>query len=489
MQAVPPTNKMALQPVRAWLPATESYLFAVRSPILALAGNRPPEPNLGMPLWRVRDFRDNDLDEAISLWDNPAAGDAEPVFSLSELVAAVRGNGTAVVATVGEKVVGGAVAELDKDRAWVLRISLSPEWRQRGIGSALLSELEDRLVQQGAHRISCLLSSESEIGSLALEHLGYRVRPGVVLFEKVESLVSADRGLLGQLGGRMLRPDLWNALRGMVHEKALIEQRVVLPLAQADLAQRAGLHPPRAVVLFGPPGTGKTTFAKAVASRLGWPFVELFPSRLAGESVAGLAAALREAFVQISELESVVVFIDEVEEIASLRRMTAAAGGHESMAAAAVVSPAGAVGVTNEMLKLIPVFREREGRLLICATNSIRDLDAAFLRHGRFDYVIPVGPPDDEARRAVWGRYLGDVPKDDLDMAAIAARSALFTPADIEYAARRVAQKVFERSVAGESEATADTESVLDAIATTRPTLTDKMIADFETDIANYARL
>lgn len=55
-------------------------------------------------------------------------------------------------------------------------------------------------------------------------------------------------------------------------------------------AAAAGLVPPRAIALFGPPGTGKTTFVKGAASRLGWPFVELFPSRLAGESPADLPA-------------------------------------------------------------------------------------------------------------------------------------------------------------------------------------------------------
>ena len=77
--------------------------------------------------------------------------------------------------------------------------------------------------------------------------------------------------------------------------------------------------PPKAVVLFGPPGTGKTTFAKAVAGRLGWPFVEIFPSRLAAEGPGGQAAALREFFEQVHDVEHLVLFIDEVDEIAGAR--------------------------------------------------------------------------------------------------------------------------------------------------------------------------
>jgi len=430
--------------------------------------------DLTMAFWRVREFHGDDLDAVIRLWDDPAASDSEPVFTLSELVAAVRADEPAVVATVGDEVVGCAVAEVDKERAWLLRVSLSPQWRQRGIGSALLGALEERLVAAGVHRISCLLSSGAEIGAAALEHQGYRSRAGVAFFEKIESAVSADLGLLGALGGRLLRADLWDQLKGMVREKELIEQRIVLPLAHDELAARAGLRPPRAVVLFGPPGTGKTSFAKAIASRLGWPFVELFPSRLAGESPAGLAAALREAFAQISELEAVVVFIDEVEEIAGLRERAA---------------PSTTQGVTNEMLKLIPTFREREGRLLVCATNSVRALDAAFLRHGRFDYVIPVGPPDAGAREAVWRRYLSDVPHEELDWAAIVERSELLTPADIEFAARRAAQLVFERSVAGDLDAMVVTADIIACIASTRPTLTRQMIDEFEADIEEYARL
>jgi GNAT superfamily N-acetyltransferase len=249
-----------------------------------------------MASWRVRDFHADDLDAVVRLWDNQAASSEAPAFSLSDLIAAVRSHEPAVVAVVGEELVGAAVAAVSGDRAWVMRISLAPAWRRLGIGSAMLRELERRLVATGVHRIQCLLAGESDIGALALEHAGYTARQGMVLYQRLEPVDPGSAGVLGQLGGQIVRAGAWDQLGGMVREKEMIERRVILPLAQPQLAERLGLVPPRAIVLFGPPGTGKTSFAKGAASRLGWPFVELFPSRLAGESPAGLATALREAF-------------------------------------------------------------------------------------------------------------------------------------------------------------------------------------------------
>src|SRR5690242_510303 len=424
--------------------------------------------------WRIRDFHPDDLDAAVRLWDNPAASSEAPVFGLSDLIAAVRSSEPAVVAVVGEELVGTAVATVSGGRAWVMRISLATAWRRRGIGSAMLGELERRLVAAGVHRIQCLLAGESDLGALALEHAGYTARPGVVFYERLEPVHPGSAGVLGQLGGRMIRAGAWQQLGGMVREKELIERRVILPLAQPQLSGRLGLVPPRAIVLFGPPGTGKTTFAKGVASRLGWPFVELFPSRLAGESAAGLAAALREAFALIAELDKVVVFIDEVEEIAGMRQPRTVSA---------------AQGVTNEMLKLIPPFREQDERLLICATNSVRALDSAFLRHSRFDYVIPVGPPDPAAREAIWDRYLAAIPHGELDMAAIVEESRLFTPADIEFAARRTAQLAFERVLFEHGQEQVTTADVLHAVGQTRRTLTPELVTEFEQDIQDYARV
>jgi SpoVK/Ycf46/Vps4 family AAA+-type ATPase len=243
-------------------------------------------------------------------------------------------------------------------------------------------------------------------------------------------------------------------------------------------------------VLFGPPGTGKTTFAKAIASRLEWPFVEVFPSRLSADPL-GLAGALRETFLEIAELEHAVVFIDEVEEIASQR-----AGD----------PPSPLQGVTNELLKIIPAFREQPGRLLVCATNFIRALDSAFLRHGRFDYVIPIGLPDRLAREAMWQRFIPAAVVDDVDIELLVDRTDGFSPADIEYAARSASQRALENAVYGMDSdggaATGSSASVreaarkgpgtqdyLDAIADTRTTVSAEVQQEFLEDIDLLGRV
>ncbi|CAK7281450.1 ATP-binding protein [Streptomyces misionensis] len=425
-----------------------------------------------MPAWHLRDYHDDDLDQAIQIWDQSRQADEDPVFPVSEVMAAAKAGQTAVVAVVGDELVGMAVAQAQGKRGWILLMALAARWRERGIGSALLAELERRLRALGIRHISALLPSGAA-GSKALVNTGYRCRDDLAYFEKLEPLGAANADVLAALGGRMLPEGLWDAMAGMEREKQVVERRVVLPLTEPALADRYGVVPPKSVILFGPPGTGKTSFAKAVASRLGWPFVELFPSRLAADTSEGLATALREAFADLAELDSVVLFIDEVEEIAAARSGKAVDPGH---------------GVTNELLKLIPVFREPDARLLVCATNSVRSLDAAFLRPGRFDYVIPIGPPDPTARAAIWTRYLRDA-GDSVDLDRLVAATELFTPADIEFAARKGAQSAFEREVAERRGHPARTEDYMAAVSETRPTLTPRAIKEFREDIDTYTRL
>lgn len=428
-----------------------------------------------MQPWSIRDFHVDDLDQLINVWQDSKTPGVHPVYSLAEIIEACS-SGVAVVAVVEGKLVGAAACRVLDDRAWVTLLAQASDWREQGLGSALLSGLEGRLAAHNVRRISALLPA-TETRVKAFRNSDYRVEEDLHYFERTIPVQPKEKGPLNQLGGRLLPHGLWDALAGMEYEKQLIEQRLILPLARMELAKSLGVSPPRAVVLFGPPGTGKTTFAKSVASRLDWPFVEVFPSRLASHP-QGLAGALRQVFLDIQRLEHAVVFIDEVEEIASAR------SGEGS-------SPL--QGVTNELLKIIPAFREQEGRILICATNFIRSLDKAFLRHGRFDYVIPIGPPDKAARKAIWQRYIPSTVIGDIDVDALADATERFSPADIEFAARKASQHALELMVqtpaSSSGQMPLSTEAYLLAIKGTRSTVTETVVKDFLEDIERIARV
>ena len=422
-----------------------------------------------MTQWRVRDLQATDLDGVLRLWQQYER-DVTPVYSLNEVLASARVD-TAVVATVGDQVVGVAVARAAHDQAWIVFLAVDDDWRQQGISRGMLAALEQRLAPEGIQRMSILVPDGEEYVA-ALSKAGYADQRHLRYFER-EIPVRQDEILrLRELGGRLLPHDRWGKIGGMQREKDLLENRLVLPLAQPERAEEFGVVPPRSIVLFGPPGTGKTTFAKAIASRLEWPFVEVFPSRLAS-SPLGLAGELRETFEKIDDLDHAVVFIDEVEEIAVKR------GGEP---------PSPMQGVTNELLKVIPAFRERPGRLLICATNFIRALDPAFLRHGRFDYVVPIGLPDADARLAIWRAFVPQL-AGELDFAALVAASDGFSPADIEFAARSASQTAFERAVAGGDDAGPTLDDYLAAISQTRTTVSAEVAAEFAEDIRTLARI
>ena len=334
----------------------------------------------------------------------------------------------------------------------------------------LLDALEAGLIEVSVRKIVAVTPASGPVRA-CLDRRGYKAVHDVSFVQR-EVRVAVAPSALASLGGRMIEPGLWDELKGMDQAKEIIERRVILPLAEPVLTARHGVAAPRAVVLFGPPGTGKTTFAKGIASRLQWPSIEIQPGELAGEGPERQAKLLAETFDQILDMPAAVVFVDEVEDIASVR-------GEERK-----VTPS----VANEFLKQIPRFRAVPHHLLVCATNWISRLDSAFLRPGRFDYVLPVGPPDPEARRAIWQRYIDEITDEKLDVGALVAASELYTPADIQFAAHKAAQRAFERELFEGATTRSTTEDFLWAIEGTRPTLTEAIVEALREDTDRFAR-
>ena len=425
----------------------------------------------------IREFHDDDLDAVVRLWWEARSTSEQPVYSLAEVTASCRED-HAMVAVRDDRIVAAAVGRAAHAQGWIVFFGVDENARTENISGALLDALERKMAPLGLGTLSVLMPEGSRIDLLTAN--GFQLQHNLRYLERQMPVQRRELEVLKDLGGRMLPRHLWEQVAGMRREKQLLEERLVAPLAQPDLADRYGVVPPHAVMLFGPPGTGKTTFAKAVASRLDWPFVEVFPSRL-GDGSTSMASSLRSVFEQIAELEHGVVFIDEVEEIASQRSDP----------------PTPTQGVTNELLKIVADFRDREGMLLVCATNFVRALDAAFLRHGRFDYVLPIGLPDAEAREAIWRRYVPSGVAGAIDFARLVEESDGLTPADIEYAARRASQDALARVLrggAGAAQASGSrtdltSDDYLAALAVTRATVSEEQQSAFLEDIDTLARL
>lgn len=420
------------------------------------------------PMPSVRRYRDRDLGRVVQLWERegmvPSGPDGLSVDEAIDLLASPAAE--ALVAEERDRLIGVALGAVNGPVGTVFRVT-----GDGAVWDRLLDELEARLAERGARRL--VVRVEDETLRERLVDRGFqRLDVADVLQREVPGTV-AGPGAVSELGGRSIPAGRWDKLEGMEEPKELIERRVILPLEEPELADRHAVSTPSAILLFGPPGTGKTTFAEGVASRLGWPFVPIAPGRMSDDgSAEEESKLLARTFDQLLELPSGVAFVDEVEEVAAPRDEQANVDRR----------------IANEFLRQIPRLREAPHHVLVCATNAVSRLDQAFLRPGRFDYVLPVGPPDEEARRAIWQRYVSEITDQDVDGDALVEACERFTAADIEFAARKGAQLAFEREYFGQGDGRATTDDFLEAVQHTRPTLTEEMIETFHRDVERFAR-
>jgi hypothetical protein len=174
---------------------------------------------------------------------------------------------------------------------------------------------------------------------------------------------------------------------GMDELKALLYEEVVTAMRDPEDLKAYGLTIPNGILLFGPPGCGKTFISRALAEEMGYYFSEVFPSEIGSTFIHGTTLKIRELFDTAAERAPAIIFIDEFEGMVPARRELAA---HQHQTAEEV----------SEFLKQLETCAERR-ILLIAATNEPWKIDPAVQRTGRLDKRIYVGAPDAAARSTI----------------------------------------------------------------------------------------
>jgi len=210
---------------------------------------------------------------------------------------------------------------------------------------------------------------------------------------------------------------------GLEEQLNEVRETVEMPLESPELFDTVGIKPPSGVLLHGPPGTGKTMMAKAVANETDATFIKMAGSELVHKFIGEGAKLVRDLFEVAREHEPAVVFIDEIDAIAAKRTDSKTSGDAE---------------VQRTMMQLLSEmdgFEERGDVRIIAATNRFDMLDRAILRPGRFDRLIEVPEPDQEGREKIFRIHTRDMNvADDVDFAALASEAEGLSGAEIQAA-------------------------------------------------------
>ena len=235
------------------------------------------------------------------------------------------------------------------------------------------------------------------------------VAPTTMLFDEGEPIKREDEEKLEGVG--------YDDIGGCRKQLAMVREMIELPLRHPQLFKTLGVKPPRGVLLFGPPGCGKTLLARAVANETGAFFFLIngpeIMSKMAGEAESNL----RKAFEEAEKNAPAIIFIDEIDSIAPKRDKSQ--GEVERR-------------VVSQLLTLMDGLKGRGQVVVIAATNRQNSMDPALRRFGRFDREIDLGVPDEVGRMEVLRIHTRNMKLDeDVDLKAVAHDTHGFVGADL----------------------------------------------------------
>jgi SpoVK/Ycf46/Vps4 family AAA+-type ATPase len=251
-----------------------------------------------------------------------------------------------------------------------------------------------------------------------------------------------------------------------------------LPLSRPELYAKYGRRHGGGVLLYGPPGCGKTLLARATAGECGVPFVNVRIEDVVDPYQGISERNLHEAFETARAQAPCVLFLDELDGLAFARHK--ADGAHARRLVDVLLQELDAIGSDNT------------GLLVLSATNAPWDVDEAMLRPGRFDRVVFVPPPDEPARAQIAEVLLRELPTDTVDVAALSRRTPLFSGADLRAMIERAVDGLIDEALATGTEPPVTTAHLSRAADGVRPSTLDwlhraKAYVEFANQSERYA--
>ena len=257
----------------------------------------------------------------------------------------------------------------------------------------------------------------------------------------------------------------WSDVAGLEGVRQVLLEAIELPLLHEDMMKDYDVKPSKGMLLFGPPGCGKTMIVKAAANELNANFLTISGSELMRNKEKNPAAYVKEIFNRARESAPALVFIDEVEALAPNRDEFRG-------------------GILTELLQELDGVRELKNVMLVGATNKPSALDSAILRPGRFDKILYIPPPDAPARKQVFTLGLSKFLKN-VDVARLAAATEGFSGADITSICQEAKMALVRGRLKGKP-IELDTASVLSIISSRRPSITQKDLREYGLFMKEY---
>lgn len=261
---------------------------------------------------------------------------------------------------------------------------------------------------------------------------------------------------------------------GLEEAKKALFEAVEVPIMHPELVKKYDIRNIRGILLFGPPGTGKTMLMRAVANDLG--NVHIITVSGADISKAGLekaTATMKQAFDRAKENAPSILFVDEIDAVVPAREGASELG----------------VQLTGEFLEELDGVKEQYNVVLVATTNRPDSVDPALLRPGRIDKLIFAPPPTSAGRIDIFKLNLKKAPVDEsVDFEKLASLTAGFTGADISNICRQAKMETLEQSLKSNAEAKISMDMLTKIIQATRPSAPTGIMSKYLSFLARYGQ-